>query len=88
METGWCDTLVEVVTEKFLAEQRAGVCLSGQDSAMSMLHAAGLLKEPLPEEAVRVACLTLMLDEFQANLDRVGGKPLSERILEMCGPKV
>jgi len=52
------------------------------------VHAASLLKEPLPEEAVRVACLTLMLDESQANLDRVGGKPLSERILEMRGPKV
>ncbi len=78
---------VEAVAEKLLAEQLAGVHLSERDRATAVLRAAGLLTELSPEEKERAACSTLMLEEARAILDRAGGKPLSEVILEMRGPK-
>ncbi len=52
-----------------------------------MLRAAGLLAELSPEEKERAAQSTATLEEVSAALDRAGGKPLSEIILEMRGPK-
>ncbi len=51
------------------------------------LRAAGLLAELSPDEKRLAAQSTLTLEEARAILDRVGGKPLSEIILEMRGPK-
>jgi predicted transcriptional regulator len=51
------------------------------------LRARGLLAEISDEEKRLAAESTLTLDEARAILDRVGGKPLSEVILEMRGPK-
>ena len=53
-----------------------------------LLRAAGLLTELSPEEKLRAAQSTLTLDEARAILDRAGGTPLSEIILEMRGPKL
>ncbi len=53
-----------------------------------VLRAAGLLTELSPEEKARAAQSDLTLDEARAILDRAGGKPLSEIIIEMRGPKV
>lgn len=50
------------------------------------LRAAGLLTELSAAEKARAAQSTLTLDEAQAILDRAGGKPLSEVVLEMRGP--
>ena len=53
----------------------------------SSLRAAGLLVEPSREMRELANESTLSLEEARAILDRVGGKPLSEVILEMRGPK-
>jgi len=78
---------VEAVAEKLLTEQLADVHLSERDRATAVLRAAGLLTELSPEEKERAARSTLTLEEARAILDRAGGKPLSEVILEMRGPK-
>jgi hypothetical protein len=52
-----------------------------------VLRAVGRLAELSPEEKQRAATSTLTLNEARAILDRAGGKPLSEIILEMRGPK-
>lgn len=51
-----------------------------------VLRAAGMLAELGPELRAR-ADPTISLEEVQAALDRAGGKPLSEIILEQRGPK-
>jgi hypothetical protein len=56
------------------------VAAAGAFSAMVVLSNS----RPSPEH--RITAL-LTLDEARAILDRVGGKPLSEIILEMRGPK-
>lgn len=58
-----------------------------RERAIEALHAAGLLAELSPEENVRAGQATMTLEEVRAALDRAGGKPLSELILEMRGPK-
>jgi hypothetical protein len=52
-----------------------------------VLRAAGALTELSPEEKARAAQSDLTLEEARAILDRAGGKPLSEVIIEMRGPK-
>lgn len=49
------------------------------------LRAQGLLAEPTEEMRRLASESTLTLDEARAILDRAGGKPLSEVILEMRG---
>lgn len=51
------------------------------------LRAQGLLAELTDEERRLAAESTLTLDEARVILDRAGGRPLSEVILEMRGPK-
>ena len=58
-----------------------------RERAIAVLRDAGLLTELSPEEKVRAARSTLTLEEARAILDRAGGKPLSEVIIEMRGPK-
>ncbi len=58
-----------------------------RERATEALRAAGLLAEPSSETQRLAAESTLTLDEARAILDRGGGKPLSEIILEMRGPK-
>jgi hypothetical protein len=58
-----------------------------RERATEALRAAGLLAEPSTEMQRLAAESTLTLDEARAILDRAGGKPLSEIILEMRGPK-
>ena len=58
-----------------------------RERATEVLRAAGLLAESSPEMKARAARSTLTLEEARAILDRAGGKPLSEVILEMRGPK-
>jgi hypothetical protein len=80
-------TPVEVVAEQLLTAQLADVQLSERDRVLAVLRASGLLTELAPEEKERAARSTLTLEEARAILDRAGGKPLSEVILEMRGPK-
>ena len=68
-------------------EQVVPALASERDRATAALRAAGLLEEPTPEMQRIAAASTLTLEEARAILDRAGGKPLSEVILEMRGPK-
>jgi predicted transcriptional regulator len=60
---------------------------SMRERVQAALRARGLLVEVSDEEKRLAAASTLTLDEARAILDRAGGKPLSEVILEMRGPK-
>jgi hypothetical protein len=61
--------------------------MTDRERATEALRMAGLLAELSPEEKQRAARSTATLEEVQAALGRAGGKPLSELILEMRGPK-
>lgn len=58
-----------------------------RERAIAVLRDAGLLAESGPDLKARAARSTLTLEEARAILDRAGGKPLSEIIIEMRGPK-
>lgn len=77
---------IQTLAQKLLAERLAPPPTE-REQAVAALQAAGLLAELGPEEKQRAARSTATLEEVRAALDRVGGKPLSELILEMRGPK-
>jgi ABC-type taurine transport system ATPase subunit len=58
-----------------------------RDHATAALRAAGLLSEPSLAMQQLAAESTLTREEARAILDRAGGKPLSELVLELRGPK-
>jgi plasmid stability protein len=60
---------------------------SHRDTTRAALQTAGLLTEPGPHMKQRAARSKATLDEVRASLDRAGGKPLSEVVLEMRGPE-
>lgn len=68
-------------------EQAASGRSTERDLATAALRAVGLLAEPTHEMQQLAAASTLTLEEARAILDRTSGKPLSEIILEMRGPK-
>ena len=68
-------------------EQTAPTPATKRDRATEALRAAGLLAEPTLEMREQAAASTLTLEEARAILDRAGGKPLSEIIIEMRGPR-
>lgn len=79
---------VEIVAQEMLAERLAPPDeMSEREQVTEALRAAGLLAELSPEEKQRAAQCTTTLEEVRAALDRAGGKPLSELVLEMRGPK-
>ncbi len=88
----------EAVAQEWLAERldtptpapredAAPESLSDRDRSTAALRAAGLLTELGPEGKRRAARSRATLEEVSAALSRAGGKPLSEIILEMRGPK-
>lgn len=58
-----------------------------RERAISVLRNTGLLTESGPEMKKRARRSHLTLDQARVILDRPGGKPLSEIILEMRGSK-
>ena len=81
-------TTIEAVVQEWLAEKSAAEQpLSEREQATAALRAAGLLAEPSTAMQRLAAESTLTLEEARAILDRAGGKPLSELVLEMRGPK-
>ena len=78
---------VESIAQEWLTERSAATKTSERERLRAALRAAGRLGELSPEEKLRAAQSTLTLEEARAILDRAGGKPLSEIILEMRGPK-
>ncbi|GIK39295.1 MAG: hypothetical protein BroJett011_31280 [Chloroflexota bacterium] len=77
---------MQILAQKLLAERLASPALE-RERAIAALRSAGLLAELSPEEKQRASQSTATLEEVRAALDRAGGKPLSELILEMRGPK-
>lgn len=85
---------VEVLAQEWLAERSSQLAqgeppapADERERAIAALRDAGLLTALSPEEKARAAQSTLTLEDAQAILDRAGGKPLSDIILEMRGPK-
>ncbi len=78
-----------VPAQEWLAEKstEAVAPMTERDRVRAALRTAGLLAELSPEEKRLAAQSTLTLEEAQAIPDRTAGKPLSEIILEMRGPK-
>jgi len=58
-----------------------------REHVRAALRAAGLLVEPTPEQIAWAETVDVTLDEVIAALDQSEGKPLSEIVLEMRGPK-
>lgn len=79
-------TAQDLLTEK-LTSLPASTPLTEREQVRAALRADGLLTELGPEMKKRAAASTMTLDEVRAALDRAGGPPLSELILEMRGPK-
>ncbi len=84
------DKPVELVAQELIVERLETILaarIRERERAIEALRAAGLLTELSPEEKERAARSTATLEEVNAALARAGGKPLSELILEMRGPK-
>ena len=58
-----------------------------RERVRAALRAADLLIEATPEQLAWVETNEVTLDEVRGALDRTGGKPLSEIILEQRGPR-
>jgi plasmid stability protein len=78
---------IELLASELLARQLPPVSPSERERTREVLRAAGLLTELGPELKRRAAEATLSLEEIQEILRRVGGKPLSEIVIEQRGPK-
>jgi len=78
------------VAQELLAEQLAQLEPTStieRERVAAALIAAGLLTGLGPEEKRRADRTSVTLEDVRASLDKTGGKPLSEVILEMRGPK-
>jgi hypothetical protein len=82
---------LDKTAQELLAQQLADlptpVEKSERERVREALRASGLLTELGPEMKKRARQATMSLEEIRAALDRAGGQPLSELILEMRGPK-
>lgn len=78
----------EDVAGAWLAERLASAApLNDRERSIAAVRAAGLLVEPDVAMRARAAQATMTLEEVRAALDRLGGRPLSEIIIEQRGPK-
>ena len=87
-EAARLDKPVAALVREWLAERLSSPApASDRERARAALRAAGLLAEPSPEMIRLGEQANMTLEEVRAALDRAGGQPLSELILEMRGPK-
>lgn len=78
----------ETVVQAWLAERLpAPGPADSRERSVAAMRAAGLLVEPTPEQIAWAKTVNVTLEEVSAALDRAGGKPLSEIVLEQRGPK-
>jgi predicted DNA-binding protein len=78
----------EDIARGWLSERlEASAPADERERATEALRAAGLLTELGPEGKERARRSTATLEEVREALGRAGGKPLSEIVLEMRGPK-
>lgn len=83
-------TTIEAVAQERLTQPpvEAPPPMSERNRATDALRAAGLLSELGPEMKRLAEESTMTLEEVSNALERAGGKPLSEIILEQRGPKM
>jgi hypothetical protein len=76
------------VAQEWLAERLPQPrATSERERVRSALRDAGLLVEATPEELARANAVTVTLEEVSSVLERAGGRPLSEIVLEQRGRK-
>lgn len=75
-----------VLASDLLRERLPIPARSESERTREVLRSAGLLVEPTPEMRSIAAQSTATLEEIQALFARVGGKPLSELVIEQRGP--
>jgi len=78
------------IAEGLLAQEltaKPGVDNRERNQVTEVLRMAGLLTQLAPEEQRKAEATAVTLSEVQSALNRAGGKPLSEVIIEMRGPK-
>ena len=75
------------LVKEWVADRLSPKPVSKRDQARAVLHKAGLLTSPTPHMQNLASQTTATLDEIKKALDKTGGKPLSEIILEQRGPK-
>jgi hypothetical protein len=78
------------VAEGLLTQELAGIVVGTtqeRDQVTEALRAAGLLTALTADERRKAEAITVTLSEVRAALDRAGGKPLGNVIIEMRGPK-
>jgi len=80
---------VQVLARRLLEEQLGPTrrTATEKDRVAQVLRTAGLLTELGPEMQERARGSTATLEEVQAALDASEGRPLSEIVIEMRGPK-
>lgn len=81
---------VEELAREWLMERSKSASpapVTERERLRAALRSAGILTELSDAEKALAAQSTLTLEQAREILDRSGGKPLSEIILEMRGPK-
>ncbi len=79
---------VETLVAEWLERRFQPPASAGErDRAIAVLRETGLLTELGPELKCQAAQATMSFEDIQAIFARVGGKPLSEIVLEQRGPK-
>lgn len=81
-------TSLQALARGFLTARFAHPSMAESEQVAEVLQAIGLLTELGAEEKQRAMRSTATLMEVRAALDRAGGQPLSETIMEMRGPKM
>ena len=76
----------ELATE-WVAKHLKRKPISERERAREVLQSAGLLVEPSPQMRRSASEAKMTLAEVQATLDKAGGKPLSEIVIEQRGSK-
>lgn len=80
---------VEHIVQEWLVERASHTEITlEREHIREILRSAGLLTELGPELQKRAMRSTATLEEVQASFARVGGKPLSEIVIEQRGPKI
>jgi hypothetical protein len=77
----------EDIARAWLAERLPSPDASDREKVREALRTAGLLVEFSPAQIAQAKAVTVTLEEVSTALDRAGGKPLSEIVLEQRGPK-
>lgn len=77
----------EELAAEWVAKRLNPKSVSERERAREILRSAGLLVEPSQQMRKLASEVTMTLAEVQTKLDKAGGKPLSEIVIEQRGLK-